>query len=91
VLVPERWSDALHLVTAFLDGAAANLFWQDPINNQAAVFHPWGDDSAYVQMYFKRYTVLNPSFPAISFVPTGVVFSGGDIIPHEEFAQTRFY
>jgi DNA-binding CsgD family transcriptional regulator len=91
VLAPERWSDALHLATAFLDGAAANLFWQDPINHEAAVFHAWGDDPVYVQMYFERYAALNPYFPAISFVPAGVVFSGGDIIPHEEFAQTRFY
>lgn len=90
-LDPERWSEALHLATAFLDGAAANLFWQDPISNQAAVFHAWGDDPAYVQMYFDRYAALNPYFPAISFMPAGVVFSGGDIIPHDEFAQTRFY
>lgn len=87
----ERWSEALHLATAFLGGAAANLFWQDPISNQAAVFHAWGDDPAYVAMYFDRYAALNPYFPAITFVPAGVVFSGGDIIPHEEFAQTRFY
>ena len=90
-LDPGRWTDALRLVTAFLDGAAANLFWQDPINNQAAVFHAWGDDPAYVQSYFDRYAALNPYFPAISFVPAGLVFSGGDIIPHAEFAQTRFF
>lgn len=87
----ERWREALQLTTGFLDGTAANLFWQDPINNQAAVFHDWGDNPDYVRNYLERYAALNPFFPAISFVPTGIVFSGGDIIPHEEFAQTRFY
>ncbi|MCJ2058184.1 LuxR C-terminal-related transcriptional regulator [Methylobacterium sp. J-048] len=87
----ERWPEALQLATIFLGGIAANLFWQDPVNNQAAVFHDWGDNPSYVQLYFERYAALNPYFPAISFVPTGVVFSGGDIIPHEDFAQTQFY
>ena len=90
-LDPNLWTEALRLATEFLDGAAANLFWQHPVDHSATVFHAWGDNPEYVASYFERYAPLNPLFPAATFVPPGVVFSGGDLIPHAEFAQTRFF
>ncbi len=57
----------------------------------ALVFHSWNDDPEFVERYLDFYAKLNPLFPAVTFIEPGVVFSGGDIIPHDEFRKTRFY
>lgn len=86
-----RWPNALEQVCGFVRGVAANIFSQDAATNEAAVYWSWGDDPKWLPSYFETYAKLNPFFPALSFVTPGEVFSGGDIIPHEEFRQTRFY
>ncbi|MEH3144724.1 MAG: LuxR C-terminal-related transcriptional regulator [Methylobacterium frigidaeris] len=90
-LDPKIWPSALELAARYLNGAGVNLFWQDSTTHSATVFHSWGDDPAYTESYIRDYIRLNPFFPAMSFVKPGIVFSGGDLIPHEEFATTRFF
>jgi DNA-binding CsgD family transcriptional regulator/PAS domain-containing protein len=90
-IAPESWPAALESACAFLKGAGANIFWQDPVRQSAMVFHSWNDDPAYVVLYVDRYLRLNPLFPAATFIEPGVVFAGGDIVPHAEFRQTVFY
>ena len=90
-LAPETWPEALEGACAFLDGAAANIFWQDPVAQSAMVFHAWNDNAEFVESYVASYAKLNPFFPAITFIDPGIVFSGGDIIPHDEFQKTRFF
>ncbi len=85
------WPDALQSTCGFLNGAAANIFWQDPVAQSALVFHSWNENPEYVERYLRFYAKINPFFPAITFIEPGVVFSGGDIIPHEEFRTTRFF
>ncbi|RUP00346.1 helix-turn-helix transcriptional regulator [Hyphomicrobium sp.] len=91
VLDPSKWNEALEATTRFIGGEAANLFWQDLATNEAAVFHSWNEDAYYGQLYTEKYASLNPYFPALAFVEVGKVVSGGDLIPHDEFRQTRFY
>ena len=91
VLDPSKWNEALEATTRFIGGEAANLFWQDLATNEAAVFHSWNEDAYYGQLYTEKYASLNPYFPALAFVEVGKVVSGGDLIPHHEFRQTRFY
>lgn len=69
----------------FIRACAANLFWQDVTSNDAAVFHSWGDDPRYRELYFQKYATLNPYFPALSFFEIGTVHGGVDIMPHAEF------
>ena len=85
------WSDALQKTTEFVRGSSANLFWQDAATNQASVFHSWNSDPEYDRLYFEKYASLNPYFPALAFVEVGKAVAGADLIPHEEFRQTRFY
>ena len=91
VLDPDLWPVALEHSCHFVGGAAANIFWQDVIDQSATVFHSWGDDPAFQASYLAHYVRLNPMFPALTFVEPGVVISGGDLIPHPEFAETRFF
>lgn len=90
-LDPVTWPAALEAACAYLDGAAANIFWQDPVVQSAVIFHSWNDDPEFIESYVSHYVRLNPFFPAITFIDPGVVFSGGDIIPHPEFHRTRFF
>lgn len=91
VLDPAKWTLALEATSRFVGGEAANLFWQDATTNEVAVFHSWNEDQFYTQLYFEKYASLNPYFPALAFVEVGKVVAGADLIPHEEFRQTRFY
>lgn len=91
VLDPSKWCEALEATTRFVGGEAANLFWQDAATNHAAVFHSWNENAYYSQLYAEKYASLNPYFPALAFVEVGKLVAGGDLIPHDEFRQTRFY
>lgn len=91
VLDPEKWTLALEATSRFVGGVAANLFWQDAASSEVAVFHSWNEDPFYSKLYFEKYASLNPYFPALAFVEVGKVVAGADLIPHEEFRQTRFY
>lgn len=88
---PARWTEALEKSTRFVQGCGANLFWQDAATNEAITFHSWGCDSEYEQLYFEKYASLNPFFPALAFVEIGKAVAAEDLIPHEEFRQTRFF
>lgn len=91
VLDPDLWPAALEEACGFVGAAAANIFWQDAAAKSAATFHTWNDDPAFVTLYHQTYAALNPMFPALTFVKPGVVFTGGDLVPHAEFRKTRFY
>jgi DNA-binding CsgD family transcriptional regulator len=91
VVDPTKWSAALESISGFVGGGAANLFWQDAATNEVAVFHSWNENPYYTQLYFDKYASLNPYFPALAFAEVGRVVAGADLIPHDEFRQTRFY
>jgi DNA-binding NarL/FixJ family response regulator len=91
VLDSSKWTEALEYTSRFVGGGSANLFWQDAATNDVAVFHSWNENPYYTQLYFDKYASLNPYFPALAFVEVGKVVAGADLIPHEEFRQTRFY
>ncbi len=88
---PGRWIDALQKTGEFVEGTSATLFWQDAATRHAAIFHAWNCDPHYERLYCEKYGSLNPYFPALAFVEVGKPVAGADLIPHEEFRQTRFY
>jgi len=90
-LDPDTWPAALEMACVFLNAAAANMFWQDSVTQTAMVLHHYGDSPEAIASYLEHYVHLNPLFPAAVFVEPGVVFSGIDFMPHEEFQQTRFF
>ncbi len=91
VLDPSLWEVALEHSCAFVGGVAANLFWQDVVDQQAAVLHSYGDDLKFVALYYEKYIGLNPLFPAAAFVEPGIVYAGDDLVPRAEFLESRFY
>jgi DNA-binding CsgD family transcriptional regulator len=90
-LVQSAWSEILAKVSGFVGGASATFYSQNSSSRHATQYVQWNSDPHYERLYFEKYYKLNPLAPATSFVETGVVFSQSDLIPYEEFEETRFY
>jgi hypothetical protein len=87
---PVTWPAALQAACAYLDGAAANIFRQDPVVQSAVILHSWNDNPDVADNDIDQYVRSNPFFPATTFVDPGLISSGGDIIPHAGIQRTRF-
>jgi DNA-binding CsgD family transcriptional regulator len=90
-LIQSAWSEILAKVSGFIGGSSATFYSQNASSRQATQYVQWGSDPHYERLYFETYYKLNPLAPATSFVDPGVVFSQSDLIPYEEFEETRFY
>jgi DNA-binding CsgD family transcriptional regulator len=91
VLDSTVWETALEGACDFVGGVSANLFWQDAVDHSLGVLHRCGTNPEYEESYLTTYAALNPLFPAMSFIEPGIVVGGADLMPHEEFAETRFF
>lgn len=90
-LVKDAWAGVLAKVCTFVGASAGNFFSQQSSSRDAVLHFSWGNDAHYERLYMEEYYKLNPLVPALSFVDVGIVFSQSDLIPYDEFHQTRFY
>lgn len=90
-LNPDLWSLALGKIAAFVGGPAASLFSKDAASKTGAVVHEHGIDPHYRNLYFERYIKLDPATTAQYFAEVGEPISTADLIPYDEFLETRFY
>jgi DNA-binding CsgD family transcriptional regulator len=90
-LEPTLWKQALASVTAFVGGSSAVLYWHDAATERSEVLHLFDANPEYTRLYFEKYLPMNPMFPAGAFYEVGVVNSTSDIMPVDEFVETRFY
>jgi DNA-binding CsgD family transcriptional regulator len=89
-LDPALWPGVLESISGFVPGACVNLFSQDAVRHSANVHYIHGMEPVYVQSYNETYIKLNPVFPATLFFDVGTVICQNDIMPREQFNQTRF-
>jgi len=85
------WPGVMKDICAFTPGSMSNIFYQDTSSHTVTLFHSFGADPVYEQSYFEKYAPLNPLFPAASFLEVGTIHSMYDLIPEEEFRETRLY
>jgi DNA-binding CsgD family transcriptional regulator len=90
-LDPALWPGVLERISGFVPGACVNLFSQDAVKHSANIHYIHGVEPAYVQSYNETYIKLNPTFPATLFFDVGTVICQNDIMPREQFNETRFY
>jgi DNA-binding CsgD family transcriptional regulator len=91
-LDPSRWSGALLKARDFVGGSAATLFSKDARSKSGMVFYHGGDiDLRYTQLYFDKYVKLDPSNTAHVMADVEQPVCTIDIMPYEEFFETRFY
>ena len=90
-LLPERWPDVLRQTCDFTSGTAAMLFWTDTASVRGGRQFSWNDDPHWTQLYFNQYIQYNPVIPIWSMTEVEKLLSIRDIIPWEEWVETKFY
>jgi DNA-binding CsgD family transcriptional regulator len=92
VLDRSLWPAALKKTTAFVPGYASAIYWNDAANNSGDVFFDDGGiDPKYRQLYFEKYVALNPTLTPRCFAAVEEPAATADLVPYDEFLNTRFY
>jgi len=91
-LDPTVWIDVLGKTKNFIGGQAAALAWKDAVAKRGNSYYDDGGISPYYrQLYFDKYVKLDPCTTGQFFAEIGEPTTTSDLIPYEEFLQTRFY
>src|SRR6266705_6449522 len=88
-LDPTLWPGVLKKLAEFVGGSASSIYSK----NSAAgtVFHQFGVDPHYQQLYFSKYVSLDPTTPADCLADIGQLVSTADIMPYREMEESRFH
>lgn len=86
------WPVVLKKSAEFIQGSAAAIFWNDAASHFGDVyFEDGGIPANFRDLYFSKYIRLNPTTTPRFFAPELEPMATGDLVPYEEFLQTRFY
>jgi DNA-binding NarL/FixJ family response regulator len=89
-LRPALWSDTIRKAAGFVGGSAAGLYSKTLIQSGES-YYDWGVDPRYRDSYFNTYVRFDPSTVGQFVFGVGDVYSTVDLIPYDEFQETRFY
>jgi DNA-binding NarL/FixJ family response regulator len=90
-LQPALWPDTIRRAAVFVGGSASALFSKSPVRRTGQVFQEWGVEPQYQASYFETYIRLDPATIGQFVFDVGEIYSTGDVIPYDEFRETRFY
>src|SRR5262245_1392636 len=91
-LDPALWPDVLRAIAEFVGGPAAALFWKNAGERTGDVYYDSGGiQPRYVQLYFDKYIKLDPATAGQFFAEVEEPVATADLIPYDEFRETRFY
>jgi len=91
-LDPELWPTALAGISRFVGGPATSLYTKDATSKSGSIYHDDGGiDRRFVALYFEKYVKLDPTTTRHFFTEIGHAVSTIDILPYDEFRETRFY
>ena len=86
------WRDVLGKIKVFVGGQAATLAWKDAVAKRGdSFFDDASADPQFRQLYFDKYIKLDPCTTGQFFGEIGQPLSTADVIPYNEFLETRFY
>ena len=92
VLDRSLWPTALRNASGFIQGQASAIFWKDAVSNCGDVFFDDGGIAPeFRRLYFEKYIALNPTTTPRFFMEAGEPAATADLLPYDEFLQTRFY
>ncbi len=86
-----RWESALAKIAGFIGGDAAGIFSRDSVHKTGNIHYSFGTEPKYIQLYFNKYIQFDPFDLTYACLDVGEVVSSSQIIPHQEFIETRFY
>jgi DNA-binding CsgD family transcriptional regulator/PAS domain-containing protein len=90
-LDPSLWVDVLDRAARFVGGPAASLYSRDAPSRGASATYHFGLDPRYVQLYLETYAKLDPTFPGYFFAEIEQPVDVTDIMPYDEYLETRFH
>jgi DNA-binding CsgD family transcriptional regulator len=91
-LDPSLWREVLGKAGRFVGGPVAAIFAKSPTALTGTVYyHSSGKDPLYRQLYFSKYIKFDPFTTAQYFSDVEQPMAVADIMPYEEFLETRFY
>ena len=91
-LDPALWVDVLGKARDFVGGSAAVLYSKDGSRKSASIYYDDGGiDPHYKQLYLDQYVKLDPPTTAEFFAAIEQPVATADLIPYDEFLQTRHY
>jgi DNA-binding CsgD family transcriptional regulator/PAS domain-containing protein len=91
-LDPALWPDLLGKTRDFLGGSAAVLYSKELARKNASIYYDDGGlDPHYRQLYLDEYVKYDPSTTAEVFATIEQPLATADLIPYDEFLQTRHY
>ncbi len=86
------WPEVLGKVRDYVVGSGAALFSKDVSSRGGNVYYDDGSMSPhYKQIYFEKYVKLDPASTGHYFADLEQPVSTVDLLPYEEFVETRFY
>lgn len=90
-LEPSHWPMVLGDAAKFVGGPSAALFSKDASSKTGVVAYDCGVDDHYRQIYFEHYIKLDPATTGHFFANIDEPVATADLMPYEEFLQSRFY
>jgi DNA-binding CsgD family transcriptional regulator len=86
------WPEVLADTARFLPGHSAALYVKDAASKSGGLHYDDGViDAHYKQMYFDAYIKFDPVNCGHFFADVEVPMATADIVPYDEFVETRFY
>lgn len=90
-LDPALWIDVLERASAFVGGCSATIYSKDSVSRTADISLVYGVDDNFQRKYADEYVKLDPTTSTLFFYGVEEIVSSGDILPYQEFLETRFY
>jgi DNA-binding CsgD family transcriptional regulator/PAS domain-containing protein len=92
VLDASVWPSVLKRCTQFAGGMASALIAKDAATRHAELYyHDGAIGPYYQQLYFEKYSAFDPTTVALFFGEIDEPVSVANLMPYEEFLNTRFY
>jgi DNA-binding CsgD family transcriptional regulator len=90
-LDPALWEKALEKSYVFVGGEAASVYSKHSLGRTAEIVHDVGVGNEFKQNYLDTYVKVDPTGSSYLFFDVGEVVATSDVMPYEEFLDTRFY
>ena len=91
-LEPVRWPATLRQTADFVVGHSATIFAKDVSKPGGMVAYESGEIAPqYKQSYFETYVKFDPATIGHFFGEVGEPMATADLVPYDEFLQSRFY
>ena len=90
-LDPALWVGVLGQTARFVGGPAASLYSRNTASKTGDVAYQFGIEPRYVQLYLEKYIKLDPTVIGYVFAKIEEPVATADVVPYDEFLQTRFY